>query len=39
MSLRGLKALVVRLAGVRQHVSICKTVDIPLSGAALRTYP
>jgi len=35
-SKRGLKALVVRLAGARQHVSICKTVDIPLSGTDRR---
>ena len=36
ISMRGLKALVVRLAGASQHASICKTMDIPLSGAARR---
>ena len=33
---RGLKALVAGPRGAGQHVSICKTVDIPLSGAARR---
>ena len=33
---RGLKALVAGPRGSGQHASICKTVDIPLSGAARR---
>lgn len=33
---RGLKALVAGPRGAGQHASICKTVDIPLSGVARR---
>ena len=36
LSKRGLKALVAGPRGAGQHASICKTVDIPLSGAARR---